>query len=120
MVLPVHPGATRRSVLPLCLVLACVALAGCVGTAAPVGSGPGVAILAGPGPMPPPRPERIPPRPHQAGRLVWEEGHYLQDAVGYTWHPGHYVSHPPPHLHFVRGRWERRGAGWIWVPGRWA
>ncbi len=113
-------GAARRAVLPLCLVAACGPLAGCVGTAAPVGVGAGGVIVAGPGPMPPPRAERVPPRPRQAERLVWEPGHYLQDAVGYTWHPGHYVSQPPPRLRFVHGRWVRHGAGWAWVPGRWA
>ncbi len=115
----VPPGAARRIVPPLCLLLVCTALAGCAGRALPAGPGAGSAILAGPGPMPPPRHERIPPRPHQAERLVWEPGHYLQDAVGYTWHPGHYVSRPSPHLRFVRGRWEQRGAGWVWMPGRW-
>ncbi len=112
-------GAARRTVSPLCLLLVCAALPGCVGTASRVGPGPRVAVETGPGPMPPPRVERVPPRPHQAERLVWEPGHYLQDNVGYTWHPGHYVSQPPPHLRFVRGRWERKGAGWSWVPGRW-
>ena len=117
---PAPPAAALRVVLPLCLLLGCAALAGCVGTAEPIGSVQDSPVTAGPGPMPPPRAERIPPRPRQAERLVWEPGHYLKDEVGYTWHPGHYVTRTPPHLRFVRGHWERRGAGWIWTPGRWA
>jgi hypothetical protein len=113
---PTFLAAASRAA-SLCLVPACLALAGCVG--APAVIAPRSVVLAGPGPMPPPRPERIPPRPHQPERLVWEPGHYLQDQVGYTWHPGHYVAQPAPHLRFVHGRWERRGAGWTWVPGRW-
>ncbi len=113
------PVAARRTRPPLCLLAACVALAGCVGRPAPLRPAAGAPVLAGPGPMPPPRFERVPPRPHQAEQLVWEPGHYLQDKVGYTWHPGRYVTQPPRHLRFVHGRWERRGPGWAWVSGRW-
>ena len=115
----VPPGVARRGVLPLCL-LACALLGGCVGTAEVVGPGPDGLIAAGPGPMPAPLAERVPPRPRETEKLVWAPGHYLQDQVGYTWHPGHYVAQPARHLRFVHGHWNRRGAGWVWAPGRWA
>ena len=112
---PLRAAAAAR-VVSSCLVLG-LALAGCAG--AP-GRAPQQAVaLAGPGPMPPPLPERVPRQPHRPARLVWEPGHYLRDAVGYTWHPGHYVTRAAPRARFVHGHWEMRGTGWAWVAGRW-
>lgn len=69
---------------------------------------------------PPERPvETIPPPPHEHPNWAWHDGYHHWDGNRYVWVPGYYVEPPHTHAHWVRGYWEQRPQGYVWVEGHW-
>ena len=70
---------------------------------------------------PAPRYEVVHPLPpDRAAREHWIPGHWRWDGREYVWVPGHYAVRPRPGAVWVASRWERRGAGWVFIDGRWS
>jgi hypothetical protein len=67
---------------------------------------------------PPPVAEAIYPAP--GPDFFWISGYWAWEGR-WMWRPGHYERHP--HFHpgagWTDGHWDRRGGGFVWVPGRW-
>ena len=67
---------------------------------------------------PPPAREFVSVRP--AREAVWVPGYYAYVGRGrYAWVPGHWEVPPRRYAHFHQPRWERRGAGYVYVQGGW-
>jgi hypothetical protein len=77
------------------------------------------AALAQPVPIPPPRVEAVRPPPPGANYL-WRPGHWEWVNGAYQWAGGEWIVREPGWRRgeFVPGHWNRRGAEWVWVPGR--
>ncbi len=83
-----------------------------------------LAGLAGPAlaqpayaPLPPPRPENVPPPP--GSQYIWVAGHWHWNGAQYVWKRGHYVLRPARYSAWVPEHWAMRGGAWVWVPGHW-
>lgn len=57
--------------------------------------------------------------PDRAAREHWQPGHWRWDGREYVWVPGRYAVRPQPNAVWIAPRWERRGAGWVMIEGRW-
>jgi hypothetical protein len=71
---------------------------------------------------PPPAPaipaEVAPPQPSPGH--VWVPGHWRwRRRGGYVWEPGHWTVPGAPTRVWVPGHWAPRGAGYVWIDGRW-
>ena len=76
-----------------------------------------VVVRIGP---PPPRPHEVIPAPPPEHRdWAWHAGYHRWDGARYVWVPGAYEQPPHPHAHWVDGRWDHRGGGYVWVEGHW-
>lgn len=67
------------------------------------------------GPPPPPRYERIAPRPG----MVWVRGHWQWRHGRYVWVPGHAVRARPGYA-WVQPAWRPYGPRWRFQAGYWA
>lgn len=66
---------------------------------------------------PPPRRGEEPPPPPTTD-AVWAAGHWRWAGdAGWRWEEGRWLEAPPGQV-YVQAHWERRGRGWIYVPGR--
>ena len=63
---------------------------------------------------PPPRDERIDPRPG----YVFARGHFEWRGDRYEWMPGHW-ERARAQMTWRDGRWEQRGNEWIYIEGGW-
>jgi len=107
-------GLPRRSVLAAVVVVATVGA--CTVQPAPIATDVAVVRVE----PPPPRYEVVPALPpDRVVREYWQPGHYRYDGREYVWVPGHYAVRPRPGAVWVAQRWERRGAGWVMIEGRW-
>jgi hypothetical protein len=70
---------------------------------------------------PPPPPvafeEPVPPPP--AVGVVWIGGYHRWEGRRYLWERGHYERPPRSNARYVRGHWEPRRHGKVWVNGYW-
>ena len=80
-------------------------------------AGPAVAQPSPYEPVPPMRPERMPPPP-LGRRMVWEPGHWHWNGIRYVWIGGHYIE-PGRYAHYVHGHWANRRGVWEWIPAHW-
>jgi hypothetical protein len=70
-------------------------------------------------PVPPPRPETIPPPPVTGTLLLWQPGHWNWTGDGYVWEPGEYVPRDGHSNLFMPGYWQQTAAGRTWVAPHW-
>lgn len=70
-------------------------------------------------PIPPPRYERVPPRP--GPHSAWVPGHWNWNGTQYVWVEGHYVRRWRQRGHWAPGHWAwaPRAGRWVWRQGRW-
>ncbi len=100
----------RYATIAAALISAGCLLSGCVNET----------TTAGPySPVPPPRPETIPPPPVTGTALLWMPGHWDWNGTGYIWQPGQYVPRDGHTNMFQPGFWQHTAAGWAWVPAHW-
>jgi hypothetical protein len=68
----------------------------------------------------PPEPvvEDIPPAPYDGA--VWCDGYWWWGGTNYSWVGGRYLAPPRPGFFWYPGGYVRRGAGYLFVSGRWA
>ena len=78
-------------------------------------AGAQVVVRIGP---PPPHPVEIAPPPPHPG-WVWQAGYNRWDGAHYVWVPGSYAEPPCAHAHWVPGRWNQHGSGYVWIDGHW-
>jgi len=87
------------------------ALSGCVAAGPPP-------VVTGPPPAPAIPVEVAPAQPGPA--YVWVPGHWDWRRRGaYVWVPGYWAVPGAPAQVWVPGHWAPRGAGYVWVEGRW-
>jgi WXXGXW repeat (2 copies) len=107
------------------LVLALLALVGCVGepstvttttTTQEVTTAPAREVVVTRAP-PPLRVETQTVAPGQG--YVWMGGYWRWTGTDYVWVPGTWVVRPRPAAVWVAGHWVRRPGGWVWFPGHW-
>ncbi len=67
----------------------------------------------------PPKPKRevvvVKPKGHQ----VWVAGHWHWAAGSYVWKSGKWTQPPQRTAVWVKPRYEKRRAGWVYTPGYW-
>lgn len=66
----------------------------------------------------PEAPVYVHPASPSAG-YVWVDGDWVWQRNRYVYRQGYYIKSRPHHSAYVAGHWQRRGHGWIWIPGRW-
>jgi hypothetical protein len=102
----------RRVALLSCL---CV-LVGCVGFSSNYNAFP----FEGMAPMAPPE-NIVEQKPviESPGDEIWLPGYWSYTGLDYVWVPGRVVDRPDTTAAWAAPRWELRGYGWTFVPGRW-
>lgn len=65
---------------------------------------------------PPLRAEEPPPSPGPG--YAWVSGYWGWNG-SWTWVPGRWTVRPASREHWEAGHWDRRGHGYVWIPGHW-
>jgi hypothetical protein len=96
--------------------LAGVAIAGFLATAAAPAMAQGFVVQIAP---PPVQVETPPPLPGPAAIWAWRPGHWRWNGAQYVWVRGHYARRVHPGAVWIAGHWAARPGGYVWVAGHW-